>query len=348
MNAFQVCHNTSDLIPFYLPQQLYLKPIARINISLQLPNVKKLGKSVSHWEIMDKIKMLIRPDEFTVLKVTKTTVEFVRFEGELETKEKIARVLAKIDNKMIKLKDFSELMRVKAAEWKSDFPHRRVWDDFFSSAKDMDEMKPGQRPDTVYISNLPSNWFVPYHLTGEDAVPSEKIFYRVFEKFGSIRYVDIPICDPYRKKMKDHISGLKNSSFERTEFFEGYIQFKDYIGFTRAMDALRNMKLVHKEEETAIEVNIKVDFDKSKHLSDGSIRRREIVRDRLITKAREQEEKDKAALEEKNKREEQDRLSFLEHMKFVKNELSFFIFTVGFTLSSFIRVGSLSFPKTQT
>uniref|UniRef100_A0A6P7FWK6 A-kinase anchor protein 17A n=1 Tax=Diabrotica virgifera virgifera TaxID=50390 RepID=A0A6P7FWK6_DIAVI len=308
MNAFQICHNTNDLVPLYLPQQLYLKPIARINISLQLPNVKKLGKTVSHWEIMDKIRDLIKPDEFTTFKVTKTTIEFVRFEGELGTRDRLDRVLSKINNKMIKLKDFSDLMRLKAVEWKSDFPTRRIWDDFFHNAKDMNEMKPGLRPDTIHIVNLPSKWFIPYHLSGdEDITPSEKIFYRVFEKFGHIRFVDIPICDPYRKKMKEHISGMKNSSFDQTEFFEGYVQFKDYIGFTKTMDAFKNMKLVHKDDDATLEVNIKVDFDRSKHLSDASIKRREIVRDRLEKKVREQEEKERAEFEAKKKTEEIER-----------------------------------------
>lgn len=305
MNVFQNCSNTSDLLPLYLPQQLYLKPIARLNISLQLPNVKKMGKSVSHWEIMEKLRELIKPEEFTVLKVTKTTIEFVRFEAEVDARAKLKTVLAKLDNRTIKLKDFSELTRIRAAEWKSHFPNRHVWDDFFQNNKEMDETRPGERPDTVHLSNLPSKWFLQYRLSNEDEdiLPSEKIFYRVFEKFGAIRYVDIPICDLYRKKMKDHISGLKYSSFDNTDFFEGYVQFKDYIGFTKTMDALRDMKLVHKSDDANIEVNIKVDFDQSKHLSDASIRRREIVRDRLVKKAREKEEKEKAEYEEKKRKE---------------------------------------------
>ena len=88
----------------------------------------------------------------------------------------------------------------------------------------------------------------------------------MFEKFGSIRYVDIPICDPYRNKMKDHISGLKYSSFNKMDWFEGYVQFKDYIGFTKAMDFFRDKKLVHKDDDGDMEVEIKVYFDKSKHL----------------------------------------------------------------------------------
>ncbi|ENN75341.1 hypothetical protein D910_07819 [Dendroctonus ponderosae] len=329
MNVFQTCPNTSELEPLYLPQQLYLRPIAKLNISLQLPNLTKLGKSVSHWEIMDKLKELIRPDEFTVLKVTRTTMEFVRLEAEVEKRSKLERVVSKINNKMIKLKDFADLMRVKAAETPSEFPNRRAWDAFFSEAKNMNEMKPGERPDTMHISNIPSKWFTPFPQSGDnddDTTPSEKILYRVFEKFGSIRYVDIPICDPYRKKMKEHISGLKFSSFEKLDFFEGYIQFKDYIGFTKAMDFFRDKKLVHKNDGY-VEIEIKVDFDKTKHLrytllfiktrfrlqglcfSDASIRRREIVRDRLVKKAREKEEKDKIALEEIKKQEEVERFA---------------------------------------
>ncbi|KYB25041.1 hypothetical protein TcasGA2_TC031075 [Tribolium castaneum] len=304
MNAFQPCRNTSDCVPLYLPQQLYLKPAARLTISIQLPNIKKLEKSISHWEIMEKLRTLIRPDEFSVLKVSKTTLNFVRFEAELENRTRLDRVVSKLDNNSIKLKEIPDLLRLKASEVKSDFPTRHKWDSFFQEAKDMDEMKPGQRPDTVHLSNLPRKWFVPYHLPeGEDVVPSEKLFYRIFEKFGQIRYVDIPVCDPYRKKMKDHISGIKAHPVDDRDFFEGYVQFKDYIGFTKTMDALKGMKLVRKEEDEAFCVNIKVDFDRSKHLSDASIRRREIVRDRLVKKQREKEEKEKNELDAKKSRE---------------------------------------------
>lgn len=308
MNAFQRCGNTSDTVPLYLPQQLFLKPIARLNISVQLPNVKKLGKCISHWEMMEKIRQLITPDEFTVLKVSKSTLEFVRFEAEIELKSKMERILSKLDHKTIKMTEFSELMRIRAAEQKQECPTRRVWDAFFQEARDMDETKPGERPDTMYLSNLPVKWFIPYHLSDEeDVTPSEKIFYRIFEKFGDIRYVDIPMCDPYRKKMKESISGFKKQQPNK-DCFEGYVQFKDYIGFTRAMDAFRNMKLLHKnEDDEAFTADIIVDFDRHKHLSDASIRRREIVRDRLVRKAKEQEEKDKKELEDKKRQEEIER-----------------------------------------
>lgn len=313
MNAFQSCSNTTDAVPLYLPQQLYLKPVARICINVQLPTQKMIGKSVSNWELMDQLRQLIRPDEFTHLKVIKTTAETMRFEAEVEHKNKLFRVLSKVDRKMIKLKDISDVLKIKAAEAKLDFPTKQTWDDFFSNAKDMNEMKPGERPDTVHLSNLPTKWFVPYHMAQEDDAdmkPSEKIFYRIFEKFGHIRAIDIPICDPYRHRMKAHIAGLQTSTFdEAADFFEGYVQFRDYFGFTKCMDAFRHMKLMRKDskhqgsaEEEAISINMCVDFDRSKHLTEASIKRREIVRDRLVSKEQDKEEKQKAAEEEEDEK----------------------------------------------
>lgn len=242
---------------------------------------------------MEKLRAMIKPEEFSSLRVTKSTAEVVRFEAEFDDRTKVEKCVLKLNQKTIKLKDFKDLFKVRAAEWKSDFPNRHAWDTYFRDAKNMDDMKPGERPDTVYITGLPIKWFIPYHLLDEDEKPSEKLFYRVFEKFGSIRYVDIPICDPHRKQMKAHMTGIKEHSFDDDTFFEGYIQFKDYMGFTKTMDALRGMKLVRKDEDDVLAVNIKVDFDKTKHLSDASIRRREIVRDRLVEKQRSKEEKEK-------------------------------------------------------
>lgn len=312
MNTFQKCRYTADAVPLYLPQQLYLKPIARITISVQLPLFKKLvGKSISNLEIMEKLRTMIKPEEFSSLRVTKSTAEVIRFEAEFDDRTKVEKCVSKLNQKTIKLADFKDLFKVRAAEWKSDFPNRHAWDTYFRDAKNMDDMKPGERPDTVYISGLPIKWFIPYHLQDEDEKPSEKLFYRVFEKFGNIRYVDIPICDPYRSKMKAHITGIKEHSFDDTTYFEGYVQFKDYIGFTKAMDAFRGMKLIRKDEDEVLAVNIKVDFDKTKHLTDASIRRREIVRDRLVERQRTKEEKEKNEKEDVLRKEEEERLLFL-------------------------------------
>lgn len=135
----------------------------------------------------------------------------------------LKNVISRIDGRSLKLNGFSDLFKVRASEAKDDSPTRHDWDSFFRDTRDMDEMKAGQRPDTVHISNLPITWFCPRHMENEDKVkPSENIFKRIFEKFGSVRYVDIPICDPYRSQMKAHMSGMKTFSFDNQEIcFEG-------------------------------------------------------------------------------------------------------------------------------
>ena len=43
------------------------------------------------------------------------------------------------------------------------------WNNFFRDASDMDETKPGERPDTVHIQNLPCKFFN----IGDSIRPSE-------------------------------------------------------------------------------------------------------------------------------------------------------------------------------
>jgi arginine/serine-rich splicing factor 17 len=66
---------------------MYLKPIARINISIPIPpTIRIAGSAMSTWEIMDKIRELILPDEFVFLRLLKSAGEVYRFEGEIDSK----------------------------------------------------------------------------------------------------------------------------------------------------------------------------------------------------------------------------------------------------------------------
>lgn len=82
-------------------------------------------------------------------------------------------------------------------------------------------MKAGERPDTIHITHLPIKWFCPRHLENDDDVkPSESIFKRIFEKYGTIKRVDIPICDVYRSRMNADINGMKTFNFDQEFLFE--------------------------------------------------------------------------------------------------------------------------------
>lgn len=160
--------------------------------------------------------------------MAKSSLEFIRFEAEIENYGSMDRVLAKLDMKTIKLSGFHELLKVRAAEAKLPYPTREEWDSFFRQNRAMNEvrasmeehglgvtrwarinllnncgplqMKPGQRPDTVHVQNLPTKWFVNHHNrsgVSRDR-PSEDVLRKVFATFGDIRAVDIPMNDPYR------------------------------------------------------------------------------------------------------------------------------------------------------
>ena len=92
----------------------------------------------------------------------------------------------------------------------------------------MNEMKPGERPDTIHIENLPCKWFVNYQDKSGLAhdKPSDYVLKKAFSTFGDIKLVDIPLLDPYRHKMKKSVSGLKTFSFGQDLVFEAYIQYK--------------------------------------------------------------------------------------------------------------------------
>lgn len=89
--------------------------------------------------------------------------------------------------------------------------------------------------------------------------------------------------------------------------FSSYVQFSEYLGFVRTMDAFRGMKLVRKDGEKNYAVSIKVDFDTTKHLSDANIKRRKIIRDRLIAKENVRLDEERKKLEAVEAQKEKER-----------------------------------------
>ncbi|XP_043651768.1 A-kinase anchor protein 17A isoform X2 [Drosophila teissieri] len=313
MTHIQTIENVADCTPLYLPHSLYLKPLAKMQISVSLPSIKS-GKSVSNLEIMDKLGAELKPDKFLLLKVSKSTVNTIRLEAELDERKRLRAAIQRLDGISLRISGFSESFRVRCTEFKDDFPTRHDWDSYFRDTRNMDEMKAGERPDTIHISHLPMRWFCPRHSEHEEHVkPSENIFKRIFEKFGRVRMVDVPICDPYRKSMQADINGMRTFSFEQDVLFEAYVQFEEYSSFVRAMDEFRGTKLVRKFVDKTQAINIYVSFDKQKHLSDLHIQRRERMRKKCIAKAQdedEEREKLKKQQEEQLERERQKQEEF--------------------------------------
>ncbi|XP_067841827.1 A-kinase anchor protein 17A-like [Heptranchias perlo] len=302
--AATIVHDTSEAVELFAPQGLYLKPIAKLTISVSLPQLKQPGKSISNWEVMERLKCMVHPEQFATLRVSKSTMDFVRFEGEVENKNMVKTFLSKLDAKTIKLSGFTDTLKVRAAEVKIDFPTRHDWDSFFRDAKDVNETLPGERPDTIHLEGLPCKWFAMKNSSSEK--PSDFILRKVFETFGAIRNVDIPMLDPYREEMTG--KNFHTFSFGGHLNFEAYVQYQEYIGFVKAMDALRGMKLLYKGDDgKAVACSIKVTFDTTKHLSDASIRRRQLERQKLQELELQREEQKRREKEEEERRKEEER-----------------------------------------
>uniref|UniRef100_A0A3B3ZJG9 Uncharacterized protein n=1 Tax=Periophthalmus magnuspinnatus TaxID=409849 RepID=A0A3B3ZJG9_9GOBI len=292
---------------------LFLKPIAKMTVSVALPQLKLPGKSISNWEVMERVKSIVAPEQFSVLRISKSTMDFIRFEGEVENKTVVKNLLTRLDGKTIKLSGFTDVLKVRAVENKVDCPTRHDWDSFFRDAKDMNETLPGERPDTIHLEGLPCRWFSQKDSQYPDR-PSEEVLIAVFETFGKIRKVDIPMLDPYREEMMD--KNFSTFSFGGHLNFEAYVQFVEYGGFTKAMDTLRSMKLMLKGEDgKAVACNIKVSFDTSKHLSDAAIKKRNMERQKLQELEKQREEQKRREKEEEERRKEEERYQKLKEQE---------------------------------
>ncbi|KAI1289951.1 A-kinase anchor protein 17A [Halotydeus destructor] len=270
-----VCNaKQSDLKELNDELGLYLKPIAKMSINVVLPLIKEPGQCISTWEVMERLKKKARPHDFRTIKITKSSLEFIRFEAECASRHEMDKILPRLDKGQIKLAGFADSLKVHAGQLKVG-QSRHDWESFFRDNPNMNEMKAGYRPDTIHIKNLPVKWL------GGDK-PKTKLLVHVFGVFGDIKRFHVPCLDELTED-DDTIelagsSGFKKFTHSESLQFEAYIMYRDYIGFVKAMDSLKGMKLVKKLSELNkfLEYDIEVDFDKTKHLSDKAIKRRKL------------------------------------------------------------------------
>ncbi|PIC39817.1 hypothetical protein B9Z55_011386 [Caenorhabditis nigoni] len=302
----------SEAEDFNKAQHLYLKPMAVIKITVVLPRMTIPGQSISNWDLMERLKRAIDPIQMDSCKVRESNIDSVIFEAELLSLGIMQKTMNILDGFSMKVSGFAEPLKVKTKEAKLDFPSRHDWDVWFMKNK-IDETKPGERPDTVYLAKIPVKWFCD----GYNDLPSERRLRVAMEQFGAVRAVDIPICDPLRAQMSQKVSGIQQKGFGLGQdvFFEAYVQYMEYKGFATAMDSLRNRKWAKRIDGRFFQALIKVDFDRSRHLSEAQIakradERRQIETDRLrqeeeeLNVKRQEELKIKEEENEKNRRRE--------------------------------------------
>lgn len=310
--AAQVCNDTSDSVELCPARGLYLKPVTKLTISIGLPEIREVGTAISNWEVMEKVKSMVAPIQFSVLRVVESSLEKIQFEAEVDTKSLLTRTITKLDGSVIKLSGLADALKVRAYEAKLKFPVKHDWEAFFRDAKDLNEWKPGERPDTIHVKGLPSKWFSDENSGNK---PVKEVIVSVFEKFGKIRYLDVPSLDPYRSRItKQRESNFQTFCFGSELHFDVYIQYEDYQGFVNAMKGLKGMKLLLMSEGSkAATAAIWFNFDKTCHLSETNIRKRNAERRRLIELDRLEELRKAQAKKEAEQREVEERRKAEEH-----------------------------------
>ncbi|XP_032330924.1 A-kinase anchor protein 17B isoform X1 [Camelus ferus] len=311
-----VVYDNSEATELCAAQHLYLKPIAKLMINVLLPESTEPMRPFSNWEVLDQLKSLICPDQFTTVRLSKSTKDFIRFEGEAETRSLVQILKAKLHGKIIKLNGLKTDFRVVATDAQGEWEH-------FPQEKGTppgdgtEEQDHEKSPDSIYFEGLPCKWFAPKGSSGEK--PCEEILRVVFESFGKIKNVDIPMLDPYREVMSG--GSLGGFSFG-LQTFEAFIQYQESTDFVKAMESLRGMKLMLKGDDgKALACNIKVMFDTTKHFSEGAIRRRnqerlklqELEEERKKEKKREEEEAERRRKEDRKAQEKRKRARIRRH-----------------------------------
>lgn len=228
---------------------MYIKPIARLNITIALAPLKIPGQMPPYSEILDKLRKHVQPEfEFTHLRILKATLEFIRCEAEIENKSNLKALLTKLDGSVLKLvSSYTDVLKLRAAEAKIPYPVRHDWESFFANPDLPSDQ--WEKPDTVHVNDLPIKWFSD-RARGNLSLPSERVLREVFSIFGDIRMIDIPM-----------LSSLSLTS-AKSETFEAYIQYNDYISFVKAMDTFRGMKMLYVDDIEANTANIKVLINK--------------------------------------------------------------------------------------
>ncbi|KAL1766617.1 A-kinase anchor protein 17B [Sigmodon hispidus] len=296
-----VVYDNSEATELCAAQHLYLKPIAKLMINVLLPECIEPVRPFSNWEVLDQLKSLICPDQFTTVRLSKSTKDFIRFEGEAETRSLVQILKAKLHGKLIKLNGLKTDLKVVATDAQGEWEHfpKEKEASVTTGAEEQDHVK---SPDSIYFEGLPCKWFAPKGSSGEK--PCEEILRVVFESFGKIKNVDIPMLDPYREVMTGGSFGGFNFGLQT---FEAFIQYQESTDFIKAMESLRGMKLMLKGDDgKALACNIKVMFDTTQHFSEGAIQRRNQERLKLqeLEEERKKEKKREEEVAERKRKDE--------------------------------------------
>ncbi|XP_032993460.1 A-kinase anchor protein 17B isoform X2 [Lacerta agilis] len=290
-----VVYDTSESMELCAFHRLYLKPVVKLSICVVLPQHTGSTHVVPKWEVIEKLKNIVCPVRFTSVKITKSTKGFIMFEAEADTKRLVCSLKEKLHGKMIKLSGFKDDLQVVVMEPCSDLLTPQELEPNLNTRELPEEDLAQQSKDSPYCIHLegfPCKWFAVKGSNSES--PSEDVLRAVFEKFGKIKNIDIPMLDPYREEVVGgSMNNLTLCSLLNLRTFEAFVQYQESTSFSKAMETFKGMKLMFKRDDgKALACHIKVTPDTTGHFSENSITQRNLEKLTLqgLEKERKREE----------------------------------------------------------
>ncbi|KAM5145531.1 A-kinase anchor protein 17B-like [Mantella aurantiaca] len=296
-------YDDSEAVELCATYHLYLKPRAKLIISVILPEETGQCRPVSNWDILEQMKNIVAPDHFTSLRIVKSTKEIIRLEGETDTRQTCQSFLEKINGQTLQINNLSEPARLEIHEAPPECPAiEETEEQMPEQAGDRKEMTDHAIvPSCIHLEGLPCKWFSECSVNIDK--PSEEMLRRAFERYGKIVDIDIPMLDPYREE--DEGSTLNPGSLQA---FDAFLQYEEKSSVINAISSLRGMKLMYAAEDgKSLACDFKVYLDTTNHFSEEAVNKRTAERLKLQElelkrKQEKEEEERKRKIEEKKAR----------------------------------------------
>ncbi|KAM3910697.1 A-kinase anchor protein 17B-like [Leptodactylus fuscus] len=294
-------YDDSEAVALSATHHLYLKPKAKLIISIILPDETEQGRAISNWDILEELKNVVAPDNFTSLRVSRTTKEFTRIEGETDTKHLACRFLEKLNSQNLKIGCLSKPLHMIVTEAPADPPANDTTKRLLTKKEDNpeDNAENYTTPSCIYLEGLPCKWFL--ELGSNTEKPSEGVLRSAFEKFGNIVNMDIPMLDPYREDGNGNQPGPSV-----LQPFDAFLQYENPSCAVDALRSLQGMKLMFTADDgKSLACDIKISVDETDHFGAEAVNKRTAERLKLqeLEQQRKQEKEEEEA-ERKRKLEE--------------------------------------------
>ncbi|XP_056393750.1 A-kinase anchor protein 17B-like isoform X2 [Hyla sarda] len=284
-------YDDSEAVELSTTYHLYLKPKAKLIISIILPEETEQCRPISNRDILEELKNLVAPNHFSSLKVSKTTKEFIRIEGETDTKQLAQNCLEKLNGQSLPISCLPQPLLMGVTEAPVDLPSNDNTKKLLNEIQaDLEDNAENNIPPCIHLEGLPCKWFFALDLNTEK--PSEEILRSTFEKFGNIVNIDIPMLDPYREDINENQLGP--GGFQP---FDAFLQYEKMSSAIDAVQTLQGMKLMFTSEDgKSLACDIKISVDETNHFGEEAINKRSA--DRLKLQELEQQRKQEKEMEE--------------------------------------------------